>query len=86
MVLSPRWAGAKQPVMVDIDVQSASVEARTGVELPNQTRSQTVTSISAPLGEWITVATDGQQPKVGVYSSAAASDAVRLLQIRITTH
>ncbi len=84
LVVTPRWLGGKQPVQVDIDMQTASVDARSTADLPNQTRSQLVTSFNATLGEWMTVATEGEAAPSGSYSSSSAADAPRMIQIRVT--
>lgn len=78
-----RWPGAKQLVTVDIAVQSASVEARTGTELTAHARSEFSTTVSAPLGKWVSIAFTGKSPQSGVYESEADSDPRRLLQIRV---
>lgn len=79
----PRWPGGKQLVTVDIEMQSASVGERTGAELPDQSRSQVATTVSAPLGQWVTIASTGSRPQQGVYGSEATSNTRRLLQIRV---
>ena len=81
--VKPRWPGGKQPVSVEIDVESASVGQRTGTELPDQSRSQLVTTVSLPLGQWVTVASSGSGDQTGVYSSQSASRSKRLLQLRV---
>lgn len=85
MAVQPRWPGGSQPVKVDIDVQSSSLQAPTGnAELPSQARSQLATTVSAPLGQWVTVAaTGGGQAQPGSYSSEAAADTRQLVQIRV---
>nr|WP_315190751.1 hypothetical protein [uncultured Albidiferax sp.] len=85
MAVQPRWPGGGQPVKIDIDVQSSSVQAPSGAtELPSQARSQLATSVNAPLGQWITVAaTGGGQTPPGSYSSEAAADTRQLVQIRV---
>jgi len=79
----PRWPGGKQPVRVDLDVQSDSVAPRSGTELPDQSKSQVATTVNAPLGQWVTIAISGSAPEPGVYSSRVASNSQRLLQIRV---
>jgi hypothetical protein len=79
----PRWAGAKQPVSVEVEVQSASVGPRTGTELPTRSRSQWVSTVTLPLGQWVTIATSGKTPLTGVVSSEAAIESRRMLQIRV---
>lgn len=85
MAVQPRWPGASQPVRITIDVQSSSVQAPSGsAELPSQARSQFATTVSAALGQWVTVAaTGGGQTHAGTYSSEAAADTRQLVQIRV---
>ena len=80
----PRWPGGKEAVTVEVEVQMATVQAHTGRELPAQKRSVLVTSVGAPLGQWVTLATTGSSPPRGVYGSEAAADPRRLLQLRVT--
>ena len=79
----PRWPGKQQPVLVDVEMQSASVGDRTGSELPEQSRSHIATTVSAPLGQWVTIAATGNRQQPGVYSSDASSNTRLLLQIRV---
>jgi hypothetical protein len=85
MAVQPRWPGVRQPVRIDIDVESSSLQAPTGnAELPGQARSQMATSVSAPLGQWVTVAATGGGPsQSGSYSSEATADTRQLVQIRV---
>ena len=79
----PRWPGGKLPVVVEVEMQSASVGERIGAELPQQSRSQVVTTVSAPLGQWVTIALSGRSAQQGVYGSDASSNTRHLLQIRV---
>ncbi len=81
--VTPSWPGGKQPVALQIEVQSASVEP-TGAELPNQRRSDLGTTLSAPLGQWVTVASTGSEPQQGVYGSRGVADARQLIQVRVS--
>lgn len=85
LTVKPRWPGGKQAVSVEVAVQASSVEARTGgAELPAQSRSEVVTTVSAPLGQWVTIAsTGGGSAQRGVYSSEAAVETRRLIQLRV---
>ncbi|WP_295956835.1 hypothetical protein [Rhodoferax sp.] len=85
MAVQPRWPGARQPVRITIAVESSSLQAPTGnAELPSQARGQLATTVSAPLGQWVTVAaTGGGQAQPGSYSSEAAADTRQLVQIRV---
>jgi hypothetical protein len=81
--VQPRWPGGKQPVRVDIEVQSTHVAPRSGTELPDQTKSQLTTTVNVPLGQWLTIAISGSAPQAGVYRSQSAANSQRLLQIRV---
>lgn len=82
----PRWSGGQQPVTVEVEVQGAAIQQRNGAELPAQTRSLLVTTVTAPPGLWVTLATvGGSATASGVYSSESAADAHSLLQIRVST-
>lgn len=83
LTVQPRWPGAKQAVTVEIEVQSAAVGDRVGTELPTQSRSHLATTVRAPLGQWVTMATTGGSPQRGVYSSEATSESRRLIQLRV---
>jgi hypothetical protein len=84
MVVTPRWTSAKQPVSVEIEILTAAVEDSNGAELPSQMRSQTATTVSAPIGEWVTIATQGQASQAGVYTSAPSGAASRAIELRVT--
>jgi hypothetical protein len=81
----PSWPGPKQIVTVEVEVQTNTVDDRNGSALTNQSNSEVATTVSAPLGQWVTIASTGtaQNQQPGVYSSSAVSDAKRLLQIRV---
>lgn len=84
LAVKPRWSGGRQPVTVEVEMQSASMEPRPGAELPSQARSQLVTTVGAPLGQWVTIATTGNSQPRGTYGSDAAGEGRRLLQLRVS--
>jgi hypothetical protein len=84
--VTPRWPGGRQPATLQIEVTSASVDASSGAELPSQRRSEVATTLSAPLGQWVTVAsTGGDAAANGVYSSRGSGDARQLIQLRVSS-
>lgn len=83
LAVTPRWPGGKQSARVEVEVQTAAVEERTGSELPTTGRQQLVTTVTAPLRQWVTIATSGSAAQPGVYSSTANASRRRLLQIRV---
>lgn len=84
LVLRPRWPGGQQAATVELEMQTAAVQARPGADLPTQQRSELATTVRAPLGQWVTIARSGQVAPQGSYSSEAASQRPRLLQLRVT--
>ena len=83
LTVQARWPGAQHAVTVDIEVQAATVGDRVGAELPTQSRSRMATTVSAPLGQWVTIATTGSSAQPGVYGSEATAEPRRLLQLRV---
>lgn len=84
--VQPRWLGRQQPVTVDVEIQTATVGDRTGSELPEQSHSKVATTVSAPLGQWVTIAATGGNAQRGVYGSDASSNIRLLLQLRVLAH
>lgn len=85
LTVQPRWSGQiRQAVTVEIEVQSAAVGDRVGADLPTQARSHMNTTVSAPLGEWVTIATTGGgSAPPGVYGTGTVGESRRLLQLRV---
>lgn len=94
--LQPRWPGGELPAVVDIQVDNATLENERptvaamnsgGAALPVQTRSQTVTTVLAPLGQWVTIARTGGETtseQRGLVSTMSATSQQRqLMQIRV---
>jgi hypothetical protein len=86
LVVRPNWAGGKQAVKLDIEVQSSAVDERTSSDLPATAHQRYSTTVSAPLRQWVTIATSGSAAKPGSYSSAGGSDGRRLTQVRVTAN
>lgn len=82
--VTPHWPGGKKPVKLEIEVQSSAVDERTSADLPATARQRYSTTVSAPLNQWVTIATSGRATPAGSYSSAGTSDTRRLMQIRVT--
>jgi len=83
IVLRPRWPGGNQDATVEVEVQSAKVQERTGTDLPTRSSQEMVTVVTAPLGQWVTLAATGVVPQKGVYGTQSSSEPRRLLQVRI---
>lgn len=80
----PRWNGGNSPVLLELELQQASVGERVSGELPTQSRKSVATSLTIPLGQWITVAASGKLGSAGNYSSEASQMVRRVLQVRVT--
>ena len=80
----PRWPGGQKPATVEVEVQTQRVQQQPGRDLPTQERGELSTTVTAPLGQWVTLARSGSAPQPGVYSSNTASQRPRLLQLRVT--
>jgi hypothetical protein len=82
--LRVRWAGGAQPAVVDIERLAADIQPEAGAAAPAQQRAELLTTVQAPLGQWVTLARTGAQPAQGSYRSDAASERPRELQLRVT--
>jgi hypothetical protein len=80
----PRWPGGRQSATVEVEVQGAAIAQRNGTELPAQTRSLLVTTVSAPPGQWVTLASLGGGAPAGTYSSESTHTVRSLLQLRLS--
>jgi len=83
MSVQPSWPGGAKPALLVLEVQRAAVGARMGADLPKQTRNTLSTTLTLPLAQWVTIASSGKAARPGVYSSEAALDGRRLLQVRV---
>ncbi len=83
LTVTPHWPGGKQAVKIEIEVQSSAVDERTSSDLPATSRQRTTTTVSAPLYQWVTIASSGSTAKAGSYSSGGSSEGRRLIQIRV---
>lgn len=84
--ITPRWPGGKKPATVVVDVQTTTVDERTGSELPATGRQQLSSTLTAPLRQWVTIATTGTATPAGTYSSRAGAEPLRQVQIRVLVH
>jgi len=81
--MRPVWTAGRQ-AEVEVQWLAENVSQQPGKELPAQQTGQLRTTVLAPLGQWVTLAKSGTEPERGVYRSDAASQAPRLLQLRVT--
>lgn len=81
--VTAHWAGGKQPAKLDIEMLAAVVDERTGSDLPATNRQRLSTTITAPLQQWVTIASSGKPARPGSYSSTGSSEGRTLVQIRV---
>ena len=84
LVFRPFWRGDNQPVRLEVLVQSSRIDQRQGLDLPAQHSQQVSTEVSAPLGQWVTLAESGPVATPGVYRSQDAKEPRKLLQVRVS--
>lgn len=82
--ITPRWPGGKRPVVIELDMRSASTLQGPGDTLPGQARSELSTTVTVPLGEWVTVARTGDAPPSGSYRSSGPGEASHWVQLRVS--
>lgn len=83
LTVQPKWPGGNRPARVEMEVTRSAAGDRVGADLPVQSRNTVSTTITAPLGEWVTVAASGAAQQSGSYSSNSRQQVRRLLQIRV---
>lgn len=88
--VQPRWPGGDQPVTVEIAAESTRFDgSASGVQgQPVREGGTTLTTVQAPLGEWVTIASTVDEQHTserGNWSSAEARGSRRsVVQIRVT--
>jgi len=84
--VSPHWPGGSQPVRVELKAQHLTPGAMNGAG-GTPVRSQVLSTVQVPLGDWVTVARSGQglqRQERGVISSRdAEARSLRELQLRV---
>ena len=83
LTVTPRWPGGSKDAVLEIEVQRASAEPQTHGNLATQSRSTLSTTVTVQLAEWVTIAATGRTAASNTYSSAAATQVRRLLQVRV---
>ncbi|MDR7308712.1 hypothetical protein [Rhodoferax saidenbachensis] len=84
LTVTPRWPGGKKEATVELDMVQTEAVTDTNADMPRQSRKQITTTVTTPLGEWVTIAASGNAaPKQGSYSSEGSTGARWLLQIRV---
>lgn len=82
----PRWAGAKAPVSIEIAARASRFDpgvAAGSAQAPSRAGAELRTTLSVPLGEWVTIASTGDPaPDAGSVSTRQAR-AGRVLQLRV---
>jgi len=84
LAVQPVWPGGNAPVDITIDLQQANAGPGTSTMTPRQNSVQVATSVLGAIGEWVTIAATGSAQAPGSYSSDAARNPPRALQVRIT--
>jgi hypothetical protein len=80
----PRWPGGNAPVTLDIAAQSTGRSTLNAGQLPPP-QLTTLTTVQAPLGEWVEVARlQRRQATVSNGFGAATSSGQRSLQVRVS--
>lgn len=82
--VKPRWQGGNRDAVVEVEAQQATMVTGINIDLPSQSRSQFVSTVTAPLGQWVTIAVTGSGPaRQGSYSSEGNKGVRRMLQLRV---
>ncbi len=84
--VTPRWPGGRRDAVIEMEVGRSDIQPSMTSDLPSQDRGLTSSTVTVPLGQWITVAASGNPatPAKGTsYSSEVATQVRRYLQIRV---
>ena len=88
LVVQPRWPGGRAPVSVALSAEASRFDpavAPGSAEPPQRTAARLATTVSAELGQWVTLAATGVGDDGNVVSSGqAAASAGRVLQLRVS--
>jgi len=89
LTVQPRWPGGHEPVAVTVSAGASRLDphvAPGSAELPQRTDAAVVTTVSAPLGQWVTLASTGagDDGLNVVASGQAAASAQRVLMLRVS--
>ena len=94
LTIRPRWPGGRQSVVIEVKSDTSRFDASVApgsAELPARSNSQLRTTVSVPLGQWVTLAssTGGGYPYAGTlnhgarYGTQYAGSQRSLLQVRV---
>lgn len=81
-----RWAGPKAPVSVELAAEASRFDpgvAEGSAQPPSRTGTALRTTLTVPLGEWITIASTGEAAQGSGVVSTSQARAGRVLQLRV---
>ena len=83
---APLVSATVSRLLVDLNrsTHNRTLHAEGVRRLPATQRQQVLTTVTAPLRQWVTIATTGTSTPRNTYSSAGAGNAMQLIQIRIS--
>ena len=87
LTLQPRWPGGREPVSVTLGSDSSRLDSQVApgsAELPQRAEAALVTTVSVPIGQWVTLAATGvDDGDMSVVASGQAATR-RVLQLRVS--
>ena len=83
--VTPRWRGGTEDVALEVEVQTNTIGDQAASSLPRQGQNQVSTTVSAPLGLWVILASSGGTPAAkGSYGSEPGNEVRKTLQVRVS--
>ena len=83
--ITPRWTGGKEDVALEVEVQTSAIGDQAASGLPKQSQSQLATTVTAPMGIWVIIASSGGAVAAkGSYGSETGNEVRRTIQVRVT--
>lgn len=90
LFVQPRWPGGRDPVQVELRIETQGIDDQRGTDIPASSTQTWASTLSAPWGQWTTFATTGTaQPLSGgpAWSTQSArAHGLQFMQLRVTRH
>lgn len=88
--LQPRWPGGRDPVQIELRIETQDIEDRRGADIPVSGTQTWASTLSVPWGQWTTFATTGAaqpSPDGATWSTQSAqAHGPQFMQLRVTRH
>ena len=82
--MQPHWPGGSKAAEVELELEQKDLVTSSNADMPQQSHRRYNSTVTVPLGQWVTISSSGEVPKAGLYSTSSQKKTGRqALQIRI---